>query len=62
MTVERSGEAAPLVLEVVLGRTSPPATQSFAQTLVSGIIGSYQIPFLIVGLGVLFLRLDDRNA
>jgi tRNA A-37 threonylcarbamoyl transferase component Bud32 len=62
MTVERSGDSAPLNLEVTLGRTSPPATQPAAQTLVSEIIGSYQVPFLIVGLGVLFLRLDDRNA
>src|SRR6266850_2672000 len=63
LTLERSGEAAPLVLPVVLvplpqergGRTP-------ARAVAAELVTSFPVVFLVVGFSVLFMRLQDRNA
>ncbi|MEE8200037.1 MAG: PDZ domain-containing protein, partial [Candidatus Acidoferrales bacterium] len=63
MTVERPGVAAPIVLQTVL-QPRPVGEEELtpAQTVAVELILSYPVLFLVVGLGVLFLRLQDRNA
>jgi sigma-B regulation protein RsbU (phosphoserine phosphatase) len=61
LVVERPGETEPsaLELELVLGEAPPrPLGRSIAIQLVS----LYPVPFVVVGLAVLLLRPDDRNA
>jgi sigma-B regulation protein RsbU (phosphoserine phosphatase) len=61
LDVERAGLSRPLQLRAVLElRKALPATR--AQAVANQIIGSYPLLFLIVGLVVLFQRLEDRNA
>ena len=63
LTVERPGAAAPIVLQTVLQRRPAQAEElPLAQTVALEIINSFPVLFLVVGLGVLFLRLEDRNA
>lgn len=63
LTVERPGTAAPIVLQTVLQRRPAQAKElPPAQTVALEIVGSFPVLFLVVGLGVLFLRLQDRNA
>ena len=63
LTVERPGTAAPIVLQTVLRRRPAQAEElTLAQTVALEIINSFPVLFLVVGLGVLFLRLQDRNA
>ena len=64
LTVERPGEPAPLTLEVTLGpaQALPGETRPLAQTILDQVTSAFPVPFVIVGLGVLFLRLEDRNA
>ncbi|MDA2913138.1 protein kinase [Acidobacteriia bacterium AH_259_A11_L15] len=63
LTVERPGVAAPIVLQTVL-QPRPVSEEELppAQTVAIELILSYPVLFLVVGLGVLFLRLEDRNA
>ncbi|MCH6554589.1 MAG: PDZ domain-containing protein, partial [Acidobacteria bacterium] len=63
LTVERPGAAAPIVLQTVLQRRPAQAEElTPTQTVALEIIDSFPVLFLVVGLGVLFLRLQDRNA
>ena len=64
LTVERPGEPAPLSYDATLGPTPalPGEARPLALTLLDQLTGSYPVLFAIVGLGVLFLRLEDRNA
>ncbi len=63
LTVERPGAAAPIVLQTVLRRRPAQAKElTPTQTVALEIINSFPVLFLVVGLGVLFLRLQDRNA
>ncbi len=63
LTVERPGAAAPIVLQMVLQRRPAQAEElPPARTVALEIINSFPVLFLVVGLGVLFLRLEDRNA
>ncbi|MDA2912452.1 SpoIIE family protein phosphatase [Acidobacteriia bacterium AH_259_A11_L15] len=64
LTVERPGAAAPIVLQTVLQPRPAQEEEELtpAQTVAVELLRSYPVLFLVVGLGVLFLRLEDRNA
>ena len=63
LTVERPGAGMPLALQAVLApRPKELLELTRTQTLALEIIRSYPVLFLVVGLVVLFLRLEDRNA
>ncbi|MFQ5695367.1 MAG: PDZ domain-containing protein, partial [Terriglobia bacterium] len=63
LTVERPRAAAPIVLQTVLQRRPAQAEElTPTQTVALELIWSFPVLFLVVGLGVLFLRLEDRNA
>lgn len=62
LRVQRPGVAEPFDLPMTLEAAPPRERPTTAQWLALGVIGYYPIPFLIVGLLVLFLRLEDRNA
>jgi phosphoserine phosphatase RsbU/P len=63
LTVQRPGQAHPFtitpVFRAVLGAGD---TKTVAYTLAQQIMNSYPVFFAVVGLAVLFLRLEDRNA
>lgn len=60
--VHRPGVSAPFTLPVTLQAVPPPAARPLAQWLALQLLLSYQVPFVVVGLAVLFLRLDHRDA
>ena len=62
LRVQRPGVAEPFDVPVVLEAAPPRQTESTAQWLAIGLINYYPVPFVLVGLLVLFLRIDDRNA
>jgi sigma-B regulation protein RsbU (phosphoserine phosphatase) len=63
LTVQRPGEPQPvLVTPVFRANQGAGDTHSLAFTVGKQVLESYPILFLIVGLTVLFLRIDDRNA
>ncbi len=59
LTVQRPGTGLPLVLTGTFRWRSPFGDAGY---LVRRVQNSYPVPFVVVGLVVLFLRLDDRNA
>lgn len=59
LTIERPGEPAPLTVDATLSPYEPPQSRV---PFVFEVIDAYPVLFLVVGLGVLFLRLEDRNA
>jgi sigma-B regulation protein RsbU (phosphoserine phosphatase) len=61
LTLERPGEAEPLVLPVTLG-AAPVRGRSPAEALARRLVIAFPSVFMVVGLVVLFLRLQDRNA
>lgn len=63
LTVQRPGQSRPLVVTVVF-RTKQGIgdTKTLVRTIADQILESYPMLFLIVGLAVLFLRVEDRNA
>ena len=65
LTVERAGESEPIELSFRLGPRSPSepfGTLTTAQAAALKIISFYPLPFLAVGLVVLFFRVRDSNA
>ena len=60
--LQHPGSSSPVTLQVALSPTTPPNRLSPAQRLALQLLTSYQVPFVIVGLSVLFLRLDNREA
>lgn len=60
--IQRPGVAEPLDLQVTFEAALPHERLTPARWLASTLIGYYPVPFLVVGLLVLFLRLEDRNA
>lgn len=60
LTVERPGVARPFVIRAIFRAATPMS--STARVVAGEILSSYPLFFLIVGLTVLFVRLDDRNA
>ena len=62
LEVERPGQGKPLQLQMVLGPARPRERLTLAKWLAVQEISYYPVPFLVVGMSVLFLRLEDRNA
>ena len=62
LEIERSGEPRPLYLQLVLGPARPRERLTLAKWLAIQELNYYPVPFLVVGMLVLFLRVDDRNA
>ena len=63
LTLQRPGQSQPLVITPRFRlRHGAGDTRSAARSVAGQILGSYPLLFLIVGLTVLFLRLEDRNA
>jgi sigma-B regulation protein RsbU (phosphoserine phosphatase) len=63
LDLERPGSPAPLSVVVVLGKSPyAPENRSAVRRFVDEVLGTYPLPFLVVGVAVLFLRPRDRNA
>jgi len=63
LTVQRPGLSQPLVITPIFRATQGTGdTKTVAYTVGEEIINSYPIFFAVVGLAVLFLRMEDRNA
>ncbi len=63
LTLQRPGQSQPLVITPKFrARQGAGDTKTIARTIAGQIRGSYPLLFLIVGLAVLFLRVEDRNA
>ena len=63
LTLQRPGQSQPLVITPRFrARQGAGDTKTVARTIAVQILGSYPLVFLIVGLAVLFLRVEDRNA
>jgi len=63
VTVERPGEPEPLTLHGTFRAAQPQSTEGgLARESAQQVTGSFPILFLVVGLAVLFLRVDDANA
>lgn len=62
VTIERSGQHEPMQVQLVVRPNSDLATSSPVKRTAMQILGSYPLFFLVVGLAVLFMRIDDRNA
>jgi len=60
--VERPGESKLLTRQILLGPARPRERLTPAKWLAIQEINYYPVPFLVVGMLVLFLRLEDRNA
>ena len=63
LTVERSGLPAPIALHGTFRSSRFRAPEvGTTERLLSSILNGYPLLFLVIGLAVLFLRLEDRNA
>ena len=60
--VQRPGVAKPFDVQLTLAPAPPRQPLTPARRLAALVTDCYPLPFLIVGLLVLFLRIDDRNA
>ncbi|MGA2369062.1 MAG: SpoIIE family protein phosphatase [Candidatus Korobacteraceae bacterium] len=61
-TVHREGEATPILISPVFRHPVGSGDSSLARRGASYFLLSYPLVFLVVGMAVLFLRLEDRNA
>ena len=62
LTIERSGRPEPMQVQVVVRPNSDLASSSRVKRTALQILGSYPLFFLVVGLAVLFMRIDNGNA
>jgi len=63
LTIERPGEPRPLILRGTFRAAAAQSSElGLAKKSALQIVSSYPIPFAVVGLAVLFLRMDDPNA
>ncbi len=63
LTVQRLGQSQPLVITPAFRAIEGEGdTRTAARTVALQILSSYPIFFAVVGLAVLFLRVEDRNA
>ncbi len=63
LTVQRAGQSQPLIITPVFRALQGAGdTKTLVRTIADQILESYPLLFLIVGLTVLFLRVEDRNA
>jgi sigma-B regulation protein RsbU (phosphoserine phosphatase) len=62
LTIQRANVPAPFVIVTVLRAPRPFPQQGVARDVGRDIFDTYPLGFLVVGLAVLFLRLEDPNA
>src|ERR1019366_7218113 len=63
LTVQRAGQSQPLIITPVFRALQGAGdTKTLVRTIADQILESYPLLFLIVGLAVLFLRVDNRDA
>ncbi len=62
LTIQRPGQAQPLLLTPVFRAVQGTGDVSLARKGAMEVIGVYPLLFLVVGLAVLFLRVEDSNA
>ena len=62
LTIARSGQTAPIFLTAVFRARPSGSSGELIDLFAEQVNDSFPVPFLIVGLAVLFLRLEDRNA
>ena len=63
LTVQRAGQAQPLtIMPVFRLRQGEGETKTFVRSLGQQVVDSFPVVFLVIGLPVLFLRIEDRNA
>src|SRR5271165_7172504 len=63
LTLQRPGQSQPLVITPRFrARQGAGDTKTIARSIADQILASYPLLFLVVGLAVLFLRVEDRNA
>lgn len=63
LEIRRAGEPGPIAIVVILGKAPPAEEQlSAPKAVIEQILNAYPVLFVVVGLAVLFLRIDDRNA
>jgi phosphoserine phosphatase RsbU/P len=63
LTIQREGETKPLILRGVFrAALAGSAPEGLAKTWALELTGLYPVLFLVVGIAVLFLRIDDPNA
>jgi len=63
LTIERANVSAPFVIKAVFRGPRPASKEGrVAQDVGRDVANSYPVGFLVVGLAVLFLRLEDPNA
>ena len=63
LTVQRPGQSQALVLTPSFrAKQGAGDTKTLARSIAAGALDLYPLGFLIVGLAVLFLRVEDRNA
>jgi hypothetical protein len=61
--VQKAGSGPTLNVPVVLEKATPSRyPQTPWQRFIGFLLNSFPVPFVLVGLSVLFLRIDDRNA
>src|SRR5208283_5895515 len=62
IVLQRPGVKDAITVKATLEAPPPRKNPTFAQSIAIKLIDCYPVPFLVVGLLVLFLRLEDRNA
>jgi sigma-B regulation protein RsbU (phosphoserine phosphatase) len=62
LTIQRPGQAQPLLMTPVFRAAHGGGDTSLARKGAMEVIGIYPLLFLVVGLAVLFLRVEDSNA
>jgi len=62
LTIQRASRPAPFVITGVFRAAGGASNEGRVEQLGRDIAGTYPVAFLVVGLAVLFLRLDDANA
>ena len=62
LTIQRAARPAPFVITGVFRAAGGASSEGRVQQLGRDIAGTYPVAFLVVGLAVLFLRLEDANA
>jgi phosphoserine phosphatase RsbU/P len=63
LTVQRAGQVQPLTITPVFRlKQGEGETKTLVHSLGEEVVNSFPVVFLVVGLPVLFLRIEDRNA
>ncbi len=62
LTIQRAGTQGPLLIAPVFRTAKGNGDTSLARRGATEVLGFYPLLFLVVGLAVLFLRVDDSNA